>query len=107
MAADFDEPFNSNTATPRARIPRTIGIHGGSNCITHMDIPLVKSCSHTYIDGSILDPSLKTSDEVFDPWGRPGAGAPITNNSGQVVTTTQNHFNDKKQVNLRTLEIGT
>ena len=43
---------------------------------------------------------MKTSDEVFDPWGRPGAGAPITNNSGQVVTITQNHFNDKKQVNL-------
>ena len=105
MAADFDESFNSNTATPRARIPRTIGVHGGNNCITHMDVPLVNSCSQ--IDGSILDPSLKTSDEVFNPWGRPGAGAPITNNSGQVVTTTQNHFNDKKQVNLCTLEIGT
>lgn len=52
----------------------------------------------TCIDGSILDPSVGTNDEVFDPWGRPGAGAPIKNNSGQVVTTTQNHFNDKKQV---------
>ena len=52
----------------------------------------------TCIDGNILDPLVSTSDEVFDPWGRPGAGAPIKNNSGQVVTTTQNHFNDKKQV---------
>lgn len=44
---------------------------------------------------------MNTSDEVFDPWGRPGAGAPLKNNSGQVVTATQNHFNDKKQVTER------
>lgn len=75
MVADLDDSFNS-TATPRARIPRTIGIHG---------------------DGSILDPTVNTSDGVFDPWGRPGAGAPIKNNSGQVMAATQNHFNDKKQ----------
>ena len=41
---------------------------------------------------------MSTNDEVFDPWGRPGAGAPLRNNDGQVVTATQNHFNDKKQV---------
>lgn len=75
MATDFDDSPNT-TAIPRARIPRTIGVHG---------------------DGSVLDPSMSTNDEVFDPWGRPGAGAPLRNNDGQVVTATQNHFNDKKQ----------
>ena len=53
---------------------------------------------YLYIEGSVLDPSVNTSNEAFDPWGRPGAGAPIKNNSGQIVAATQNHFNDKKQV---------
>lgn len=97
MVADLDDSFNNNTATPRARIPRTIGVHGGSTPTQDTcTCTLVRSCS--LVDGSILDPSMTMSDEVFDPWGRPGAGAPIKNDNGQVVATTQNHFNDKKQV---------
>jgi len=45
-----------------------------------------------------LDPSVLTQaeEEPFDPWGRPGGGAPITNESGKVVTATQQHFRSKK-----------
>jgi len=41
---------------------------------------------------------VQTEEQLFDPWGRPGGGAPITNENGKVVTTTQQHFNDKKEV---------
>ena len=49
-------------------------------------------------DGTVLDPSVLTQaeEEPFDPWGRPGGGAPITNESGKVVTATQQHFRSKK-----------
>jgi len=40
----------------------------------------------------------QTEEEAFDPWGRPGGGAPITNENGKVVTATQQHFNGKKEV---------
>ena len=92
MAADLDNPSNNIITTPRTRIRRTIGIHGGNPKNARI---LVESL---LVEGSILDPSVDSNNEVFDPWGRPGAGAPIKNDNGQVVTATQNHFNDKKQV---------
>lgn len=68
--------------------------------VDHQNIHILVKSIYLYIytEGSVLDPSVNTNNEIFDPWGRPGAGAPIKNSSGQVVTTTQNHFNDKKQV---------
>ncbi|XP_065885135.1 uncharacterized protein [Dysidea avara] len=76
MAVEFDD--ESTKTTPKARLPRTFGIHG---------------------DGTVLDSSTVThaEEEMFDPWGRPGGGAPITNENGKVVTASQQHFNGKKE----------
>ncbi len=34
----------------------------------------------------------------YDPWGRPGGGAPITSENGQIMTTVRGNFSHRKEV---------